>query len=70
LQVRRVNCLAIELASTLEAQGKVDAGQAQVRASAIFAAVSGAQLMARGRADIALFDALIDHYCAAGLFAI
>jgi TetR/AcrR family transcriptional repressor of nem operon len=58
------------LASMLEAQGKVDAGQAQVRASAIFAAVSGAQLMARGRADIALFDALIDNYRAAGLFAI
>lgn len=58
------------LASMLEAQGKVDAGQAQVRASAIFAAVSGAQLMARGRADIALFDALIDNYRAAGLFSV
>lgn len=58
------------LASMLEAQGKVEAGQARLRASAIFAAVSGAQLMARGRADIALFDALIDNYRAAGLFAI
>lgn len=42
---------------------------AQLRARAIFAAVSGAQLMARGRADIALFDALIDSYRAAGLFS-
>ena len=58
------------LASMLEAQGKVDAGQARLRAIAIFAAVSGAQLMARGRADIALFDALIDNYRAAGLFSV
>lgn len=43
--------------------------QAQRRAPAVFAAVSGAQLMARGRADIALFDALIDSYRAAGLFS-
>jgi TetR/AcrR family transcriptional repressor of nem operon len=43
--------------------------QAGLRARAIFAAVSGAQLMARGRADIALFDALIDSYRAAGLFS-
>lgn len=44
--------------------------QAELRARAIFAAVSGAQLMARGRADIALFDALIESYCAAGLFSV
>ncbi len=37
------------------------------RASAIFAAVSGAQLMARSRADIALFDEIIDSYCRSGL---
>ena len=42
---------------------------ARLRARAIFAAVSGAQLMARGRADIALFDSLIDNYAAAGLFS-
>ena len=44
--------------------------QAELRARAIFAAVSGAQLMARGRADIALFDALIGSYRTAGLFAV
>jgi TetR/AcrR family transcriptional repressor of nem operon len=43
--------------------------EAQRRARAVFAAVAGAQLMARGRADIALFDALIDSYRAAGLFS-
>jgi TetR/AcrR family transcriptional repressor of nem operon len=43
---------------------------AALRARAIFAAVSGAQLMARGRADIALFDAVIDSYREAGLFSV
>lgn len=42
---------------------------AEQRARAIFAAVSGAQLMARGRADITLFDAIIDAYQDAGLFS-
>jgi TetR/AcrR family transcriptional repressor of nem operon len=40
---------------------------AQARARAIYAAVAGAQLMARGRADIALFDTLITTYQASGL---
>jgi TetR/AcrR family transcriptional repressor of nem operon len=57
------------LARTLQAAGLADAAQAQQRASAIYAAVSGAQLMARGKADIALFDTLIDSYRAAGLFS-
>lgn len=56
------------LARMLQADGMRDAKEARLRASAIFAAVSGAQLMARGRADIALFDALMDNYRAAGLF--
>jgi len=37
------------------------------RARAIFAAVAGAQLIARGRADVALYDDIIDSYRAAGL---
>lgn len=41
---------------------------ADTRARAIFAAVSGAQLMARGRQDIKLFDSIIDSYRKAGLF--
>ena len=43
---------------------------AETRAHAIFAAVSGAQLMARGRADIALFDSLIESYSMAGLLSV
>lgn len=37
------------------------------RARAIYAAVAGAQLIARSRSDIALYDTLIDSYRAAGL---
>lgn len=40
---------------------------AQARARAIYASVAGAQLMARGRADIALFDTLIATYRSTGL---
>ena len=43
------------------------AGDAQARARAIFASIAGAQLMARSRADLALFDSLIDAYRATGL---
>jgi TetR/AcrR family transcriptional regulator, transcriptional repressor for nem operon len=55
------------LAKMLVAADIVGAKDAVKRARAIFAAVSGAQLMARGRADIKLFDTLIDTYRAAGL---
>jgi TetR/AcrR family transcriptional repressor of nem operon len=41
--------------------------ESEARAKAIFAAVVGAQLMARSRSDLALYDALIDGYRAAGL---
>lgn len=44
--------------------------QAETRARAMFAAVSGAQLMSRGRADIALFDSIIESYRMAGLFSV
>ncbi len=37
------------------------------RAKSIYAAVAGAQLMARSRSDIALFDALMEGYRSAGL---
>ena len=50
----------------------IDAGitgeqDSEQRARAIFAAVAGAQLLARSRSDIALFDAMIDSYRTAGL---
>jgi TetR/AcrR family transcriptional repressor of nem operon len=56
------------LAKVLLASGAVAKRDAELRARAIFAAVSGAQLMARGRADIKLFDMLMDSYQAAGLW--
>lgn len=39
----------------------------KIRAGAIFSAIAGAQLMARSRNDIELFDALIEGYKIAGL---
>jgi TetR/AcrR family transcriptional repressor of nem operon len=55
------------LAKVLVAAEIVNSRDAKKRASAIFAAVAGAQLMARGRSDIKLFDTLIESYGAAGL---
>jgi len=55
------------LARMLVAASTTSPQQAGPRALAIYAAVSGAQLMARGRADITLFDALIETYRATGL---
>jgi TetR/AcrR family transcriptional repressor of nem operon len=37
------------------------------RALAIFAAIGGAQLAARSRNDIAVYDAIVDSYRASGL---
>ncbi|KQT82905.1 transcriptional regulator [Methylobacterium sp. Leaf465] len=55
------------LSDALTAAGVVEAVDSDGRAGAIYAAVAGAQLMARGRADLSLFDTLIDHYRATGL---
>jgi TetR/AcrR family transcriptional regulator, transcriptional repressor for nem operon len=51
----------------LSAAAVVGAGESEQRARAIFAAVAGAQLIARSRSDIAFYDGLIDGYRAAGL---
>ena len=51
----------------LIASGMVAEQASHDRACAIYAAVAGAQLMARSRLDIALFDALIGNYRQAGL---
>lgn len=40
----------------------------EARALAIFAAIEGAQLVARGRADLSSFDRIIEAYHASGLF--
>lgn len=55
------------LSKVLLAANLVAAGEAVPRARAIFAAVAGAQLMARSRSDISLYDSAIDSYRAAGL---
>ena len=56
------------LGKVLVAAGVVPADESEARARAIFAAVAGAQLIARSRSDISLYDAMIDSYRAAGLF--
>ena len=50
------------LTRVLAAATEMNAEESEQRARAIFAAVSGAQLMARSRAEISVFDALIDSY--------
>jgi len=55
------------LRSVLAAAGLVRPEESEQRARAIFAAVAGAQLIARSRSDISLYDTLIDGYRVAGL---
>jgi len=57
------------LSKVLSAASVVSAEESEGRARAIFAAVAVAvaQLMARSRSDIALFDSLIENYRVAGL---
>lgn len=55
------------LAKLLVAGALVRAEDGEDRARAIFAAIAGAQLVARSRSDIALYDALVGSYRAAGL---
>ncbi len=55
------------LSETLAAAGLTDLAKGEKRARAIFAAISGAQLLARSRADISLFDELVDSYREIGL---
>ena len=55
------------LSRALSAATGITSEASEHRARAVFAAVAGAQLMARSRADLSLYDALIDSYRAAGL---
>jgi TetR/AcrR family transcriptional repressor of nem operon len=54
------------LSQQLTAAAVVTPEEAELRARAIYAAVAGAQMIARSRADILVFDALIEGYRAAG----
>ncbi len=51
----------------LSAAGVARANESEQRARAIFAAIAGAQLIARSCSEISVYDALIDSYRAAGL---
>ena len=55
------------LKKTLIAAKIASPKEAEKRASAIYSAIVGAQLMARSRADIALYDSLIESYRTARL---
>ncbi len=55
------------LEGLLSAAGIVTPRESQARARAIYSAVAGAQLFARGRSDVSLFDAMITSYRSAGL---
>jgi len=54
------------LSQMLVAAKFCEAADSEVRAHAIFSAVAGAQLIARSRSDISLFDTLIEAYRAYG----
>jgi TetR/AcrR family transcriptional repressor of nem operon len=55
------------LSKLLSAAGIVTPNESEARGRAIYSAVAGAQLFARGRSDISLFDTLIGNYRAVGL---
>ena len=55
------------LSKELLASKLVKAQQCQSRAKAIFAAISGAQLVAKSRSDVSVYDDLIESYRMAGL---
>lgn len=55
------------LSKVLSVAALVSPEECESRARAIFAAVAGAQLVARSRSDISLYDAIIDSYREAGL---
>lgn len=55
------------LSKVLRAGAVVGSKDSEQRARAIFAAVAGAQLIARSRSDVSVFDELIKSYRAAGL---
>jgi TetR/AcrR family transcriptional regulator, transcriptional repressor for nem operon len=55
------------LRRALAAAESVSPEESERRARAIFAAVAGAQLIARSRSDISVYDALIESYRVAGL---
>ncbi|WP_212637023.1 TetR/AcrR family transcriptional regulator [Desulfovibrio gilichinskyi] len=58
------------LSKVLSAAAVVSSQESEQRARAIFAALAGAQLIARSRSDISLYDDIIDSYGVAGLLPV
>lgn len=69
-QVQAFSDVNVEWLRTVLQMAGLKKTSAEQRAQGIFAAVSGAQLMARGRGDIELFDSIIEGYRNVGLFSI
>lgn len=55
------------LSRVLSTAAQMSSEESERRARAIFAAVAGAQLIARSRSDISLYDTIIEDYRGAGL---
>jgi TetR/AcrR family transcriptional repressor of nem operon len=55
------------LSQRLCAAGVIGTDESEARARAIFAAIAGAQLLARSRSSLSVFDALIQTYRSVGL---
>lgn len=55
------------LATTLQNAGVADAASSETRSRAIYAAIAGAQLIARSHSDVSVYDSLIASYREAGL---
>lgn len=55
------------LAQLVTEAGLASAEKREARASSIYAAIARAQIIARSRSDVSIYDALIDGYRAAGL---
>ncbi|EOA03535.1 transcriptional regulator, TetR family protein [Herbaspirillum frisingense GSF30] len=69
-ELDRFNQMNVDWLASLLAQGShgtKELKQARTRALAIFAAIEGAQLIARGQGDIAVYDQIIEGYRQAGL---
>lgn len=70
VEVQKFADINVAWLSDLIAETGASRDDAVAKARAIFAAVSGAQLLARSRADVELFDRLIDAYRQASLLAL
>jgi TetR/AcrR family transcriptional repressor of nem operon len=66
-EVQRFADVNVAWLARMLAEISMPAGKSQARARAIFAAVAGSQLMARSRADLSLFDTLIEEFRESGL---